>query len=112
MGANTPIQKKQLRVLQALCYLSNTQRQAVLRKADPALIRCICECILNILQGTVPLSPEYKTKLKRHVKLLRKLSSKGSSFQNKKKIIIQKGGFLPLFLAPVLGALISNFISK
>ncbi|XP_044591455.1 uncharacterized protein LOC123269684 [Cotesia glomerata] len=49
--ANTPIQKKQLRVLQALCYLSNTQRQAVLRKADPALIRCICSNIEeNVVQ--------------------------------------------------------------
>lgn len=112
MGERTPIKKKQLRVLQALCYLNNTQRSAVLRKADPALIRCICECILNILRGNVPLTTSHKKKLKRHITILRKLSSGGSNLNTKKKIIIQKGGFLPLFLAPVLGALVANIISK
>lgn len=113
MATNGSLRKKQAAILNALYYLSKDQRSAILRKADPQLVRYICECALNILRGNVPLSSKHKNKLKRHASILRKLASTQGSLSGKKKIILQKGGaFLPVLLAPILGSLISSFINR
>lgn len=77
--------------------MTEEQRQAVLRKADTALIRCSCECALNILQDSVHLRQQEKQKLKPHEQVLRELVSLNCSLQQKKRIIVKKVGFLPLF---------------
>lgn len=105
--------QKLLIILQALCHLNKEQRVAVLRRADTSLIRCICECALNILQGNIPVKLSQKNKLKRYKKVLRTLATPKKSINKKKNLIVQKGGgFLPLLLAPILGTLISNVISR
>ena len=102
--------QKHAAILQALCHLSNEQRVAILKKADPKLIRCICECALNILRGNVTLKQAYKHRLKRHATILRRLADKNGSWKNKKRLIVQRGGFLPLLLAPILGTVLSRLI--
>lgn len=98
--------------LQAICHLNKEQRQALLRKADPALVRCICECALNVLQGTVTIPQSHKSKLRQHKKILRKLASGRTSLSSKKRLIVQKAGFLPALLAPILGTLVSTLITR
>ena len=39
------------------------QRKAVLKEADDALVKTICECVLNVLKETVPVSKPAKRKL-------------------------------------------------
>lgn len=102
--------QKHTAILRALCHLSNKQRVAILKKADPKLIRCICECALNILRGNVALKHSYKRRLKRHASILRRLVDKNASWKNKKRLIVQRGGFLPLLLAPILGTVLSRLI--
>lgn len=104
--------KKLRLILQTLCHLNKEQRKALLTKADPCLIRCICECALNILQGNIPLVKAQKNKLKPHKKVLRSLASEKASIAKKKRLIVEKGGFLPLLLAPILGTLISNALAR
>lgn len=106
----SPICKKHIAILQALQHLNQEQRQALLRKADPGIIRCICECALNVLCGNVPLKGSQRKKLRRHAPILRRLASKKSSWRSKKRFVVQSGGFLPLLLAPILGTLLSNLI--
>lgn len=97
-------------ILCALCYLNNTQRKQVIHNAENDLIKCICECSLNILNGNLEVTTQQKNKLKKFKKVLRNLSASRGSVKRKKKII-QKGGaaFLPLLLAPIIGELISHF---
>lgn len=102
--------KRHAAILHALCHLNETQRKALLSKADTGLIQCICECALNVLQGNVVLKKGEKKRLKRHAYLLRRLTEKRKSLNSKKRVIIQNGGFLPLLLAPILGTLLSKII--
>lgn len=103
---------KQAAILRALYHLNNKQRSAVLQKADLKLVRCICECALNILRGNVPLKHPHKQRLKRYACVLRRLADKNNSWKDKKRLIIQRGGFLPLLLAPILGTVLSRLIGE
>jgi hypothetical protein len=84
-------------------------RQAILQNADPSLIRSICECCYNVLQGNVPLNNIEKNKLKKYKTTLRYLAGKQGSLKQRKKHI-QKGGFLTALLAPIIGGLLSSII--
>lgn len=103
--------RKSIAILNALQYLSKEQREAILRKADPRMIRCVCECALNVLRGNIPLKSGQRKKLRRHAPLLRRLASKNGCWKSKKKFVVQSSGFLPLLLAPILGTVLSNLIA-
>lgn len=84
----------------------------LISKSNKQLIDCICECALNVLHGTVPLTPQEKSKLSPHKFQLRKLTAKSSSLAEKKRIIQKGNGFLPLLLGPVISALGSLLFNK
>lgn len=107
-----PVRKKEADFLRALYLLDSEQRLLLLRRASPKLIKCICECALNILHGNVPLKTREKTQLRKHVDVLRKLADKKKG--NKRKIILQKGrgGFLPSLLLPIVTTVLANFLTS
>lgn len=112
-GAAKRFSKKHLALLGALCHGDGKQRRAILRTADKQLVKCICECTLNVLQGVVKLPDSDKRRLCKHKHVLRKLinrkSTKPGNWQIKKRAIVQSGGsFLPILLAPIVGTLISK----
>lgn len=107
-----PFARKDAIILKALFHLNDKQRKALLQTADSKLIRHICECALNVLIGNVPLQKSHKSRLRRHAKTLRKLAEPCVSLSKKKKIIVQRGGFLPALLAPIIGTLLASIISK
>lgn len=115
MAASTSrrsLDPKTARVLHALYHLDKNQRKVLLKIAKRPLVKGICECALNTLKGNIQLSPQQKSKLLKHKHVLRKLASKSpSSWQGKKRIILQRGeGFLTALLAPILGTIISAII--
>jgi len=71
---------------------------------SPEFVKCICECVKNVLVGNVDLTPEHKRRLKRHKLSLRKLVLKKTS-QAEKKRIVQQGGFLGALLGPIIKVL-------
>lgn len=95
--------KKHLEILKILKKCSPKQRKALLQAADNSLIYCICECIDNVLRGNVKLSSAKKKELAKHVAVLRKIADRKTKVDNKRTLLVQKGGFLPALLAPVIG---------
>ena len=94
--------------LKLLVKCTPAQRKAILKVADDALVRTICECILNVLKETVPVSKPTKRKLLAHKKSLIALAEKSTPIERKKKILVQHGGsFLSVLLPPVLRVLSS-----
>ncbi len=76
-------------------------RKLILKNADKNFIKAICECIYNFINGNVVANDATVNKLKKHKKTIRKiLTSKG--VKNKKEILIQNGGFLPLLIPTIL----------
>ena len=84
--------------------------KAILTKASPELIRCVCDCALNVLDRNIVITPHCKQKLSRHKTSLRKLTDKKVSLNTKRKIL-QQDGFLPLILsalAPLVGKILGG----
>ena len=95
--------KKHIPQLKALKKASPKRRRKILIDANAELIKCICECCLNIINGNVKITKAQRRKLSRHAKTLRALAKRGVPTNRKKKLIVQKGGFLPALLAPIIG---------
>lgn len=72
--------------------------------SDKRLINAICECSKNILSGNVDLTADEYKNLKKYKKHLRELSSRKTKLKRKKELV-QKGGFLPALIAPLIGLL-------
>ena len=77
--------------LKLLVKCTPAQRKAILKVADDALVRTICECVLNVLKGTVPVSKPAKKKLLPHKKSLIALAEKSTPLDKKKKLLVQRG---------------------
>ena len=94
--------------LKLLVKCTPAQCKTILKDADDALVRTICECVLNVLKETVPVSKPAKRKLLAHKKSLIALAEKSTPLEKKKKILVQQGGnFLSVLLPPVLRVLSS-----
>ena len=97
--------------LKLLAKCTPAQRKAILKESDDALVRTICECILNVLKETVPVSKPPKKKLVVRKKPVIALAEKSTPLEKKKKILVQHGGnFLSVLLPPVLRAPSSSLV--
>ena len=105
---------KNYEYLKILAKCQKKMRNSIINGANKDLIHCLCECIYNTLKGNVELKDDDKTKLIKYKNSLRKLLVK-NSLKEKKKILIQKGGFLQILLPSVISGLatiLSSAISK
>jgi len=93
--------------LQVLKTAHPKLRKAFLANCKSELVKTLTECSLNLLRGNVKLTPCQKRKLRKHRVHLRKLADKRVSLTSKRKIIVQRGGFL----LPLLGAVLPTIAS-
>lgn len=104
--------KSQYHYLHVLKDAKPQARRALLSSASDELIKVIVECAINTLNGNHKLSTDKKTKLSKFKTKLRTLVNPKISFKRKRKLLVQKGGFIvPLLtsiLSIVIGALITN----
>ena len=91
--------------LHVLKYAKSNLPKAILSNCDRELVNSICECVLNVLNGNVKLSGCVTRKLRKHKAVLRKVADKRVPISGKKKLIVQRGGFLLPLLSAVLPAL-------
>jgi hypothetical protein len=93
-----------------------SKRNDYLKQANDDLVACLVECVANIVRGNVPMTTKQKSSLKCHLRSLRDLSKVRNFKKAKKKLLKQKGGFLPVVLAPILaaaaGTLLGDLIAK
>lgn len=106
--------KRNSEFLQSLLSKKGNKRKRLINKASMDQIDSLSEIALNIIKGKVNISPVHKKKLNRHKEKIRKLAKK-ISLKARKRILVQRGGFLPLLITPILsllGALAGKAISK
>ena len=96
-----------------LTLLANSKdvkrRKALLDVATKQEIDAISECLLNIVNGRVRISPSKIGKLKKIKRHLKDLTNKRCSFKKRKEILKQEGGFLTSILPVALSVLGSLF---
>ena len=66
------------------------------------MINSINECVLNVLVGNIPLSTCLKRKLQKYKLAHRRLADKRVRHSAKKRLLIQKDGFLLPLLTSIL----------
>ena len=93
--------------LRVLASSSPKACKAIMKSAKSDLVRCLCECSMNILKGNVSITPGQMRKLSRHKKDLRFLAKRGHRLASKKRVL-QKGGILPAILGPILAAVLPS----
>nr|DAC81384.1 TPA_asm: gasderminX [Parasteatoda house spider adintovirus] len=103
--------KEDVQRLRLILICPKKSLKVLLKKLPKSTIKCISECCLNTLKGNIPITAHQKRKLARHKHTLRKLSDKKVSFKKKRKLIIQKGGFL-YGLLPIAISILSNYLTK
>lgn len=111
----TPLIKKHGNMMLALSEATPQYRKKLIQNAPNDLINCVAECCHNVLKGNVHLSEAHKRQLHPKRQQLRELADKKVPIAKKKRILNQKGGFLPILalsLAPVLNNSIGKLIDK
>lgn len=99
---------KNIEILNLLANCKKCMRTNIIKSGSKDLIASICECIDNVLSNNAKLTPQDRQILYKYKSPLRKIIKK-SSLEKKKKILIQKGGFLQ-FLIPIAISAISSLI--
>ena len=99
--------QKEIPVLKALCKCTSGKRKQLLQTGGKKLQICLDECAVNVLKGNVPLSKKHFSKLEKYKKPLRDVSLRKTS-QMKRRQIVQRGGFLPALLAPIITSLVGK----
>jgi hypothetical protein len=106
--------ERNISLLDLLNKTGKTQRNALINTATRDQIQCICDCASNILDENIKLEESDLRKLRRYQNFVRYLANKNGNLE-KKKLIIQHGGFLPALLTPILslaGSLLIDAIKK
>ena len=87
-------------------------RKAIIANCNRELVNSISECVLNVLNGNVKLSGCSTRNLRKYKALLRKVADRRVPLSDKKKLIVQRGGFLLPLLSAVLPAIASLIFSR
>lgn len=95
-------------MLYALTKANPKLRNAIIKLGDPELVKTICEIALNTLNGNNPVGNKMKKKLARYKRDIRCVACSKRSLKSKRKILVQKGGFLPLLIGTVLSGILST----
>lgn len=103
-----PFDRRNTILLTSLVHANPKQRRGILQHCDSKFIHCICEIILNYLQGVIPLQDKEKRKLKKYKKILRQLISKISWITKKKIILKYCISILGLLITPIINLLYKN----
>lgn len=98
-------------MLHVLKNCNSQIRKSILKLTHPELIKTLCEICENTLCGNIELSNDIKKKLKAYKNHIRKVTQKKVNLKTKRKILIQKGGFLPILLSALLSGVIGNLIA-
>ena len=99
--------KTNYHTLQVLKSADPKLRKAIISKCNKELVNCISECVLIVLNSNIKLTGCVTRKLQIRKAALRKISDRHVPLSKKKKLIVQRGGYLLPLLSAVIPTLAS-----
>lgn len=93
--------RKHAHALETLAKAKREKRNRMVREATSELIFTLVDLAKMIIRGDITLTPLQLSTVRRHKANFKKLVSKSTGVRGKRNVI-QKGGFLPALLGPVL----------
>lgn len=106
---NKFVNNKEFLILLAGCH--KKLRNSIISNCNKEQILAVIECILNVLNGNIQIDNTTLQKLRPFNKTFKKLLDKKTGLKIKRKIIVQKGGFLQ-FLIPAIVSGIASIVSS
>lgn len=98
-------------MLQVLKSANPQLRKAILERVPTEVIDVIGEICLNTLNGNVRISKSVLEKLKPYKGVMRQMSSSTVKDSKKRRLIVQKGGFLGILLGALLSGVLGHFLN-
>lgn len=98
--------------LKSVSIAAPLERQKLIKKATRQQLRCLQEATLNVANGNIQVRPKDRLRLIPYVKPIKQVLAKSGSFKSKKRILVQKGGFLPIVLRAILPILASQLLNE
>ena len=89
--------------------LNNKDKKKILANCPNHFINCISEICLNCVHGNLPIDQKHKNLLKKDFKYIKAVSNRRVPLYLRKKVLSQRGGFLPIILKFAL-PIIASFI--
>jgi hypothetical protein len=99
---NDEAHKSNYHHLQILKKAKPRLRKAINNNSDSELFKTTNECVLNVLRCNVALTTCQKEKLQKFKFPLRSLADKRVTLSSKKRLIIQRGGYIIPLLSAIL----------
>lgn len=102
-------------MLYALLKSKCKGREKILRSCDDNLIEVISEIAQNILNGNIQLNEKQKNflkKYKKELRLLKQYNIKKKPVRNKRKFLVQRGGFIQAIIGALLSSAVGALIDK
>ena len=100
--------KSQLHFLHVLKDDKPQARLVLLASANDDFIKAIVECVINTLNWNHKLTKDEKSKLYKYKSRFRALQNTKVGFKSKRKLLIQKGGFIVPLLTTILSGVIGT----
>ncbi len=94
--------KKHFDLLKVLRSADPKLRTAILKHCSNDTVRCLCDCVFNVLSGNLKLTPKQKKQLVRFKCALRQLASRSLPLNKKRNVLVQHGGLVSAVLTPLL----------
>ncbi len=91
-----------LPLLKRLKRESDANRKKFFSDCPREIIECCCEIARNIINRNIPMNENQFKKIHREAKNIKELARVNTPL-NKKRRILQIGGFLPMLLGPLIG---------
>lgn len=93
----------------------NIGKKRLLKIANKDQINTLCEATVNVVKKNVPIDSCTRSKLCKHRHAITELTFKKKPLAKKRRILIQKGGFLPIILStllPLLASAVPELLNK
>ena len=112
------IQNKDVPLIKVLSGMKPEDLQVILDVLPDDATEIICECVFNVLNTDIKLSPKKKSHLRKFIKSncsvhrLSKISKKSHPISKRRKALKQEGKGLPLLLGAAIPFLMDLFMGR
>jgi hypothetical protein len=112
------IQNKHLPLINVLAKMKPEDFQTIVDVLPDEATEIICECVFNVLNTDIKLSPKKKSHLRKFIKAncsihrLGKIAKKSIPISKRKKALKQEGKGLPLILGAAIPFLMDLFMGR
>ena len=103
--------KKNLVNLEQLVGSTRKKARSILKHANRELLEAVRQCVLNVLNGVVSITPSQKASLKRYRKKLQAIAHIKTPLKTRNKLIQTGSGFIIPLITAVLPHIIGGVAS-